>query len=111
MLVAAITHEKSSELVNTLADLSYNGYQVTDMPYLFETLTGKVPSEHISDAWLLFHGLNKSKIYYRHFKRLLDLVIAGVGLALTWPLFLCIAAAIKMDSPGPVLFRQKYHIF
>jgi lipopolysaccharide/colanic/teichoic acid biosynthesis glycosyltransferase len=107
MLVMAITHEKSPELVNTLADLSYNAYQVTDMPSLFETLTGKVPTNHISDAWLLFHGLNKSKIYYRHVKRVLDVVAGGVGLALTWPLFILFAAAIKLDSPGPALFRQK----
>jgi lipopolysaccharide/colanic/teichoic acid biosynthesis glycosyltransferase len=107
MLVMAITHEKSLELVNTLADLSYNAYQVTDMPSLFETLTGKVPTNHISDAWLLFHGLNKSKIYYRHVKRVLDVVAGGVGLALTWPLFILFAAAIKLDSPGPALFRQK----
>ena len=107
MVVLAITHEKSSDLVNTLADLSYNAYQVTDMPSLFETLAGKVPTEHISDAWLLFHGLNKSKIYYRHFKRLLDVAAAVIGLALTSPLFLVCAAAIKLDSHGPVLFRQQ----
>ncbi len=107
MVLVAITYEKSSDLVNTLADLSYNAYQVTDMPSLFEALSGRVPTEHISDAWLLFHGLNKSKIYYRHFKRVLDVVAAVIGLALTSPLFLLCAAAIKLDSPGPVLFRQQ----
>jgi exopolysaccharide biosynthesis polyprenyl glycosylphosphotransferase len=106
IVVVAITHEKCSELVNALTDLSYNAYHVLDMPSLFETLVGKIPTGHISDAWFLFHGLNKSKVYYRHCKRLLDLVIAGVGLALTWPLFLCVAAAIKLDSPGPVFYRQ-----
>jgi exopolysaccharide biosynthesis polyprenyl glycosylphosphotransferase len=107
MVVVAITYEKSPDLVNTLADLSYNGYQVTDMPSLFETLTGRVPTEHISDAWLLFHGLNKSKIYYRHCKRVLDVAAAALGLAFTWPLFLLFAAAIKLDSQGPVWFRQQ----
>jgi exopolysaccharide biosynthesis polyprenyl glycosylphosphotransferase len=107
MVVVAITHEKSSDLVNTLADLSFNGYQVTDMPSLFETLAGKVPTEHISDAWLLFHGLNKSKMYYRHFKRVLDMAAALVGLSITWPLFVLFAAAIKLTSPGPVFFRQQ----
>jgi lipopolysaccharide/colanic/teichoic acid biosynthesis glycosyltransferase len=107
MVVVAITHEKSTDLVNTLADLAYNGYQVTDMPSLFETLTGRVPTQHISDAWLLFHGLNKSKIYYRHVKRVLDVAFSLVGLAITWPLFLLFAAAIKLDSPGPALFRQQ----
>jgi exopolysaccharide biosynthesis polyprenyl glycosylphosphotransferase len=107
LVIMAITHEKRPELINTITRLSYNSVQVMDMPALFEALTGKVPTDHISDAWLLFHSLNTSKIYYRHFKRLFDLIISLGGLALLWPVFLIIAAAIKMDSPGPVLFRQK----
>jgi len=35
-----------------------------------------------------------------------DIVVAGVVLVLAAPLMLAIAAAIKLDSPGPVLFRQ-----
>jgi Undecaprenyl-phosphate glucose phosphotransferase len=40
-------------------------------------------------------------------KRIEDLAIAVVGLVLTLPLMLAIALAIKLDSRGPVLFRQK----
>lgn len=40
-------------------------------------------------------------------KRVFDLLGAGLGLLLLWPLLLGIAAAIKLDSPGPVLFRQQ----
>ena len=39
-------------------------------------------------------------------KRVVDIVVAGVVLVLAAPLMLAIAAAIKLDSPGPVLFRQ-----
>lgn len=39
-------------------------------------------------------------------KRTLDLVAALAGLMLLWPVFLVIAVAIKLDSPGPVFFRQ-----
>jgi lipopolysaccharide/colanic/teichoic acid biosynthesis glycosyltransferase len=39
-------------------------------------------------------------------KRVFDMVIAGLGLLVTAPLFLGIAIAIKHDSPGPVFFRQ-----
>lgn len=106
-VVVAITHEKSPDLVSALTDLSFNGCQVVDMPSLFENLAGKVPTGHISDAWFLFHSLNKSKVYSRHCKRLLDLVIAAAGLALTWPLFLCLALAIKLDSQGPVFYLQE----
>jgi lipopolysaccharide/colanic/teichoic acid biosynthesis glycosyltransferase len=40
-------------------------------------------------------------------KRMMDLCLAGVGLALFAPLMLILAFAIKLDSPGPVFFRQE----
>ncbi len=39
-------------------------------------------------------------------KRLVDLVLASIGLILLLPFFCLIALAIKLDSPGPILFRQ-----
>ena len=40
-------------------------------------------------------------------KRLMDIAVASVALALLMPVLLVIAAIIKLDSPGPVLFRQR----
>lgn len=39
-------------------------------------------------------------------KRVFDLVVASLALVLLAPLLLVIAASIRLDSPGPVLFRQ-----
>lgn len=44
-------------------------------------------------------------------KRLFDLICASVLLILFSPLFLILAVAIKLDSPGPVFFRQRRHGF
>jgi lipopolysaccharide/colanic/teichoic acid biosynthesis glycosyltransferase len=43
----------------------------------------------------------------RIIKRALDILLAVVGLILTAPLFPLIAAAIYLESPGPVMFRQR----
>jgi exopolysaccharide biosynthesis polyprenyl glycosylphosphotransferase len=40
-------------------------------------------------------------------KRIADVLLTGAGLLVTWPLFALIAIAIKLDSPGPVLYRQQ----
>ena len=45
------------------------------------------------------------------FKRLSDLVLASIALVLLAPLLALVALLIKLDSPGPVLFRQKRHGF
>ncbi|MGY3451435.1 undecaprenyl-phosphate glucose phosphotransferase [Bradyrhizobium sp. USDA 4353] len=40
-------------------------------------------------------------------KRLMDVLLAGLALTLLSPLLLLVAIAIRLDSPGPVLFRQQ----
>ena len=45
---------------------------------------------------------------YRKFgKRLLDILLSGVGILVLLPVYLLLAIAIKIDNPGPVFFRQK----
>ena len=44
---------------------------------------------------------------YQHVKRDIDFVMASVGLVILSPLFLVLIIAIKADSKGPILFRQK----
>ncbi len=107
MIVMAKTQGNYSALLNNLVRFSFLGVQLIDMPSLYEFLAGKIPTDHISDAWLLIHSLNSRKVYYRHFKRVTDLLLASLGLAVTWPLWGIIALAVKMDSPGPVFFRQE----
>lgn len=45
--------------------------------------------------------------YRKVLKRILDLVLTVPALILASPLMACIAVAIKLDSPGPILFRQE----
>jgi len=44
---------------------------------------------------------------YRHIKRALDLFTVILALFITWPVYLLIMCLIKLDSPGPVFFRQR----
>ena len=44
-------------------------------------------------------------------KRIQDVVIGGLGLIVALPICLVVALAVKLDSPGPVFFRQKRHGF
>lgn len=46
-------------------------------------------------------------MYCNCFKRIIDIVLSGACLLLGWPVLAIIAIAIKLDSPGPVLFRQQ----
>ena len=47
------------------------------------------------------------QIYKNHIKRIFDITIGSAVLLLLWPVMLITAVAIKLDSPGPVIFRQE----
>lgn len=44
---------------------------------------------------------------YMKTKRLIDIILSLIGLIILSPIFLILVIAIKLDSPGPVLFKQK----
>ena len=46
-------------------------------------------------------------MYQKFAKRLLDILLSGLGIVVLSPVLLVLVIAIKLDSPGPVLFRQK----
>jgi putative colanic acid biosynthesis UDP-glucose lipid carrier transferase len=60
---------------------------------------GGMPAFSICDT--PFYGMNAVR------KRVMDLTVACLGLALIWPVLLVAAIAIKLASPGPVLFKQR----
>ena len=51
----------------------------------------------------------RTDLAYRAAKRLLDLLVASIALVLLSPLFVVVAVAIKLTSPGPILFRGIVH--
>jgi lipopolysaccharide/colanic/teichoic acid biosynthesis glycosyltransferase len=63
---------------------------------------GRDPTAHTPDARALAR-----RAAYRLARRALDYMIAILSLLVLWPFLLLIAALIRLDSPGPVLFRQR----
>ncbi|MDE4969800.1 sugar transferase, partial [Francisella tularensis] len=46
-------------------------------------------------------------MFYKVFKRLIDILLSFMGLLLLSPIFLIIIFMIKNDSKGPIFFKQK----
>jgi O-antigen biosynthesis protein WbqP len=48
------------------------------------------------------------KVMYKNYiKRIIDFILSLIAMIILWPVFLIIAILIKLDSKGPVLFKQK----
>jgi lipopolysaccharide/colanic/teichoic acid biosynthesis glycosyltransferase len=77
------------------------------VPRLFETMGGAVESDQVEGLPLLgMRGLSRTRSTLR-LKRAMDVVVPAVALLLLAPLLVIVAAAIRIESRGPVLFRQR----
>lgn len=82
------------------------GCQLYAIPRAFAL--GGVESRMVWNAGAPLVALNRPALRGRQLlvKRTLDLLVSGLGLALLSPIFLLIAAAVYISSPGPIFFRQ-----
>ena len=96
--------ESSVCLVRSVKDLDV---QVDIVPRLFEVLTPAAPIFTVEGLPLV--GLPPLRLSRRArvLKRVLDAVASAVALILLAPLFAVLALLIKLDTPGPVFFRQQ----
>jgi lipopolysaccharide/colanic/teichoic acid biosynthesis glycosyltransferase len=87
-----------------LADAAVQGRMVYQVKQLSESLTGRVAIDHLSEN--SFGSLVPARGYF-HLKSLGDLILALFALPFVIPVLGAIALAIKLDSRGPILFRQR----
>jgi lipopolysaccharide/colanic/teichoic acid biosynthesis glycosyltransferase len=82
------------------------GIAVDDAAEYYERLTGRLAVETLTPASIAFSGKFRPSFLQRMSARLLSVLVAVTGLLVSLPLFGLIALAIKLESPGPVLFVQ-----
>lgn len=103
IIVADLTAEYAPEWKRMLADAAINGRKVYHTKQLRESLTGRVQIEHLSEN--NFGSLLPNLAYFE-IKRVIDLI----GVLVCIPIFIVpmviAAILIRLDSPGPVFFRQ-----
>ena len=66
----------------------------------------ELPEQLRTDAVRPYYDSLEKKKVSLVLKRLFDIVVSSIMLAILWPVFLLLAVAIKLDSPGPVFYRQ-----
>jgi len=104
MIVADLHHDLDSPWERMLAHAAINGVPVYHVKQVRELLTGRVQIEHLSENSF---GSLLPNLAYRKLKRLIDLIACFIVLPALAIAMTMIAIAIRLDSPGPVFFRQR----
>jgi lipopolysaccharide/colanic/teichoic acid biosynthesis glycosyltransferase len=102
-IVADLRADIPDQWERFLADRALAGTLIMHVKQMQESLTGRVAIEHLSENNL---GSLIPGIVYAKVKRLGDFVASLVMLPLLGPFMLLVGLAIRLDSPGPILFRQ-----
>jgi exopolysaccharide biosynthesis polyprenyl glycosylphosphotransferase len=106
-VVLCETHVDESELLGFVHHCRELSVKVSVLPKLFSAMGPSVEVDDVEGVTVL--GINPPVLprYARLTKRALDLVAATAVLVLVAPAMALLALAIKLDSKGPVLFRQR----
>ncbi len=108
VIVVAQVERRGCTPVGALLDSCVpGGVVVEDANDFYEQMTGKLAIESLRPTSILFSRRFRPSRFHRVFARALTFAAALGGLLVLSPLMALIAIAIKLDSPGPVLFRQE----
>ena len=105
-VIVAFSNESEERTLEAVRDLGRLQVQIDVVPRLYEVVGPQVDVHAVEGLPLV--GLPPTRLSpsSRTLKRSLDVFGASLGLLLTAPLFAYIALRVRLDSAGPVLFRQ-----
>jgi lipopolysaccharide/colanic/teichoic acid biosynthesis glycosyltransferase len=105
-LVVDLRAVLSDSMASFVSSSTLAGYEVRALSSVYEEHTGRVALVHLAEGWEISVPLER-RAPYAPFKR----VVEGLLVVVTAPAWLLLAAltaaAIKLDSPGPAIFRQE----
>jgi exopolysaccharide biosynthesis polyprenyl glycosylphosphotransferase len=103
-VVVAFGEKRGNLPVEALLQLKDGGLKIEEGVDLYEAITGKVYIGTLRLSDLLFSHTGSAVMMS---KRALSIILSVIGLVLFFPLMLVITIAIRLDSAGPLIFRQK----
>ena len=96
-------HSYFKELVSVRA----MGVPIEDCHSFYERLTSKIAITDLPPEWIaLSKGFRRDRMILA-VKRIIDVLVSFFGLVLSAPLILLTAIAVKLESPGPLFYRQE----
>jgi sugar transferase (PEP-CTERM system associated) len=106
-IIVALEDRRGRLPVELLLSMKSRGVLIQDGTEFYEQVTGKIPIESLRLGTLLFSsGFHRSRLLV-FYKRLSSILVSVLGLLLTMPLLPFVALAIKLTSPGRLIYHQK----
>jgi len=107
IIVATQELFSKKELQKHLYDCLSHKINILDIARAYEIIFQKIPIYHLDYLWFLENLKEGKRGFEDKTKRVADIVLSCLILVLTSPFWLIIALLIKVDSKGPIFYKQK----
>jgi sugar transferase (PEP-CTERM system associated) len=106
-VIVAMPDRRGTLPVEELLDLRLGGLKVEEATSWLEKMSGRIEVDQLLPSWLIFAEGFRFSTFFRLVRRLLNFSVALIALVFSLPLLPFIVLAVKLGSPGPVLYRQQ----
>jgi sugar transferase (PEP-CTERM system associated) len=107
-IIVAVREQRGGGVpMDQLLDCRIGGVPIMDLAGFYERAKAEVPVDSLKTSWLVYgDGFVQGRLRQAS-KRVFDVVSSAVLLTLASPVMVLTALAIRLDSPGPILYRQE----
>jgi sugar transferase (PEP-CTERM system associated) len=105
-IVVALEDRRGVLPTRELVSLRVRGLRIEDAPTVHSALTGRIALESVRPSWFVFSDGFHRTAWTDVVKRSLDLTFGTIGFLCSLPLMLLVALAVRLESKGPVIYRQ-----
>lgn len=106
LIAVGLSERRGLMPIYDLLELRLSGARIQEAGALYELVTGRVSLRTLRPAMLVFSDEIAPGSFNVSLQKIYSFLIAAVGLVVASPFILLVALAVRVTSPGPILYRQ-----
>jgi len=106
-VIVAMDDRRGTLPVMDMLQLRLNGIKIEEATSWLEKISGRIEVDNLYPSWLIFADGFRFSASFMLLRRIIAIAASGVLLLLVLPIIPFVILAIKLDSRGPALYRQK----
>ena len=105
-VIIALDHPSSERIMSAIVNINGSPVSIKILPDMYEVVTGLARTTQLVGVPLIDVNLNIDTFYSRALKRVIDIILAFIGILLCVPIWSIIGPLIKIDSRGSIFYFQ-----
>jgi sugar transferase (PEP-CTERM system associated) len=106
-VIVAMPDRRGTLPVEELLDLRLKGVKVEEATSWLEKMSGRIEVDQLYPSWLIFAEGFRFSAFNRIMRRAMNFAAALIGLVFALPIIPFVMLAVRLSSPGPILYHQK----